>query len=116
MPGAELHYSTTVNTNHVSIGYYFIFLKSPLTHMTQSFIICNQGYTIERFVHGPEESYHDIQSWRYKDLPSVFGATDSGYQSHIVHTMAHLEGLLSRKTFKHPSLLQVGFTSYFPPQ
>ena len=37
------------------------------------FLINNDGYTIERIIHGPRMSYNDIQMWHYADLPKVFG-------------------------------------------
>ncbi|CAI7568129.1 unnamed protein product [Penicillium manginii] len=71
------------------------------------FIICNRGYTIERFVHAPSQAYHDVQPWRYRDLPAAFGATPGSYGSHSVRTMRHLEALMSRHSFRDPSILQV---------
>lgn len=36
------------------------------------FLINNNGYTIERVIHGAEMEYNDIQSWRYTELPKIF--------------------------------------------
>lgn len=44
--------------------------RVPLT----IFIINNDGYTIERFIHGMKASYNDIQPWRYLLAPAFFGA------------------------------------------
>ncbi|EHY53414.1 hypothetical protein HRR83_003622 [Exophiala dermatitidis] len=38
------------------------------------FILNNDGYTIERWIHGMRAGYNDIQPWRYLDAPSYFGA------------------------------------------
>ncbi|KAJ4149070.1 hypothetical protein NW754_000506 [Fusarium falciforme] len=38
------------------------------------FVLNNSGYTIERLIHGPNESYNDIQPWRILEAPSYFGA------------------------------------------
>lgn len=38
------------------------------------FIINNNGYTIERFIHGMDAHYNDVQPWRYLEAPSFFGA------------------------------------------
>lgn len=38
------------------------------------FIVNNNGYTIERFIHGFGEGYNDIQPWRHLEAPSYFGA------------------------------------------
>ena len=37
------------------------------------FLINNDGYTVERLIHGMEEPYNDINMWDYKALPKVFG-------------------------------------------
>ena len=37
------------------------------------FLINNDGYTIERVIHGPTMLYNDIQMWNYAELPHVFG-------------------------------------------
>lgn len=38
------------------------------------FVINNDGYTIERWIHGMKAGYNDIQPWRYLDTPNYFGA------------------------------------------
>lgn len=45
------------------------------------FVINNDGYTIERFIHGMKASYNDIQPWRYLLAAEFFGADtqDSEY-------------------------------------
>ncbi|OGT45215.1 MAG: hypothetical protein A3E83_08070 [Gammaproteobacteria bacterium RIFCSPHIGHO2_12_FULL_41_20] len=37
------------------------------------FLLDNDGYTVERLIHGPTMPYNDIQHWNYVDLPKVFG-------------------------------------------
>ncbi|KAK5944318.1 hypothetical protein PMZ80_003599 [Knufia obscura] len=51
--------------------------KLPLT----IFIINNDGYTIERFIHGMKATYNDIQPWNYLLAPAYFGAdlNDASY-------------------------------------
>lgn len=39
------------------------------------FLIDNDGYTVERVIHGPKMEYNDIQHWNYEKLPAVFGST-----------------------------------------
>ncbi|UJS27081.1 alpha-keto acid decarboxylase family protein [Macrococcoides canis] len=41
------------------------------------FVINNDGYTVERLIHGMEEPYNDIQMWNYKQLPEVFGGKET---------------------------------------
>jgi pyruvate decarboxylase len=38
------------------------------------FVINNDGYTIERWIHGMKANYNDVQPWRYLEAPSYFGA------------------------------------------
>lgn len=42
-------------------------------------LINNDGYTIERCIHGREQGYNDIGRWRYLLAPALFGAPDSSY-------------------------------------
>jgi pyruvate decarboxylase/indolepyruvate decarboxylase len=37
------------------------------------FLLNNDGYTVERLIHGPNMPYNDIQPWHYEHLPAVFG-------------------------------------------
>lgn len=36
------------------------------------FIINNDGYTIEKLIHGPERKYNEINMWDYKNLVNIF--------------------------------------------
>ncbi|KAI3317296.1 pyruvate decarboxylase [Xylariaceae sp. AK1471] len=38
------------------------------------FLINNDGYTIERVIHGLKQGYNDVATWRYTEAPSFFGA------------------------------------------
>ncbi|KAB2451856.1 alpha-keto acid decarboxylase family protein [Bacillus sp. CH126_4D] len=40
------------------------------------FLINNNGYTVERAIHGQNESYNDIQMWDYTKLANVFGSEE----------------------------------------
>jgi len=35
------------------------------------FVLNNQGYAIERAIHGPEQSYNDIAPWNWTQLPAA---------------------------------------------
>lgn len=39
------------------------------------FIINNDGYTVERYIHGANRHYNDINMWDYKSLPQVFNGS-----------------------------------------
>ncbi|WP_239738411.1 alpha-keto acid decarboxylase family protein [Mammaliicoccus sp. H-M32] len=56
------------------------------------FVINNDGYTVERKIHGEHQPYNDIQMWDYKLLPVVFGGKDK-VAIHDVETSADLENV-----------------------
>lgn len=41
------------------------------------FLLNNQGYTIERVIHGPQQRYNDIPIWDWATLPKVLGKDKS---------------------------------------
>lgn len=53
------------------------------------FVINNDGYTVERMIHGEEAPYNDIKMWNYRALPSAFGAEDE-VDTHLVETEQQL--------------------------
>ncbi|KAI0150592.1 pyruvate decarboxylase [Xylariaceae sp. FL1272] len=63
------------------------------------FVICNDGYTIERFIHGMDATYNDVPEWKYRDLGTVFGGTDKTVKSYAVKTPDELEKLLADEDF-----------------
>ncbi|KAJ5081199.1 pyruvate decarboxylase [Penicillium angulare] len=71
------------------------------------FIICNNGYTVERLIHGEKQAYNDIQGWDHRLLPAVFGAKRGSYQTHRVETTEHLRDLFGSKGFTDCSVLQL---------
>ncbi|MCP9272468.1 alpha-keto acid decarboxylase family protein [Mycolicibacterium arenosum] len=40
-------------------------------------VVNNDGYTVERAIHGPEQHYNDIAAWRWTELPGVLGVADA---------------------------------------
>lgn len=63
------------------------------------FVICNQGYTIERLIHGWQDEYNDVQEWKYKELVPVFGAQEGSYATYRVETKDELQKLFQDKEF-----------------
>ena len=55
------------------------------------FLLNNDGYTIERVIHGPNMTYNDIQPWNYAELPKIFG---KGVFTAKVHTENELAEVL----------------------
>lgn len=78
------------------------------------FCICNDGYTIERFIHGMEAEYNDIQEWRYKDVLQTFGAKEGATKAYQVKTKKELEALLNDKEFNAANVLQ--FVEVYMPK
>ncbi|KAF1993998.1 pyruvate decarboxylase [Amniculicola lignicola CBS 123094] len=63
------------------------------------FVICNNGYTIERFIHGWEDKYNDVQEWKYRDLPAAFGARPDQYKTYRVDSKGGVEKLFRDEEF-----------------
>ncbi|MGW4093665.1 alpha-keto acid decarboxylase family protein [Nocardia sp. NPDC004750] len=63
-------------------------------HKPVIFLINNGGYTIERGYLGKTESYNDIATWAYADLPKVL-RPDTTARSYTVRTPADLRDALS---------------------
>jgi len=80
------------------------------------FVICNDGYTIERFIHGMDEAYNDIQPWKYKDLPAAFGAVEGQAKTYAVKTKDEVENLFSDKEFSSPDNSSLRFVELYMPK
>ena len=39
-------------------------------------VVNNDGYTVERLIHGIDEPYNDIVSWSWADIPTALGVTN----------------------------------------
>jgi TPP-dependent 2-oxoacid decarboxylase len=59
------------------------------------FLINNDGYTVERLIHGMTAPYNDIAPWRYAALPSVLGDADRSVGIRV-KTMSELEDALTQ--------------------
>lgn len=70
-------------------------------------MICNEGYTIERMIHGMDASYNDIQQWHYKDLVAAFGADPKNSKTFQIKTKQEAENLFNDKEFSSAPYLQV---------
>ncbi|MGH7912072.1 MAG: alpha-keto acid decarboxylase family protein, partial [Candidatus Dormibacteraceae bacterium] len=56
-------------------------------------VVDNDGYTVERAIHGPEEPYNDIPRWDWERLPDLY-APGTPARSHVVRTAGELEEAL----------------------
>ena len=63
------------------------------------FLIENDGYTIERFVHGPEAGYNDIPQWQYRKIAEAMlperKANSKKFKTWHISTRRELENLLN---------------------
>jgi pyruvate decarboxylase len=56
------------------------------------------------------QAYNDIQPWKFKDLPAVFGATPENHATYVVKTPQEMEKLLNDQKFGDAEVLQVSLT------
>jgi pyruvate decarboxylase len=75
------------------------------------FVINNNGYAIERAIHGPEQNYNDVSAmWDYQKMLEFFGARqDLGVQSksRAAKTVEELEAVLNDESFASGKTYQV---------
>jgi hypothetical protein len=64
-------------------------------------IVDNDGYTVERAIHGPDEPYNGIARWDWTRLPAVF-APGSAAPAHQASTVGELACAL-RQANRAPS-------------
>ncbi|KAJ5377359.1 pyruvate decarboxylase [Penicillium cataractarum] len=64
------------------------------------FIVNNDGYTIERAIHGRKQAYNDLATWRHELALGFFGADEK--QSHSsARTYSELEEVLNDDRIKN---------------
>jgi pyruvate decarboxylase len=61
------------------------------------FVINNDGYTIERAIHGLTEEYNDIGRWNYLLAPEFFGSAKGSVRTATAKTWGELESVLNDK-------------------
>ncbi|KAG5986765.1 hypothetical protein E4U43_005365 [Claviceps pusilla] len=59
-------------------------------------LINNDGYSIERFIHGRKQAYNDVARWRYLEAPSFFGAPKDTFTA-SASTWAELKAILDNE-------------------
>ncbi|KFA61351.1 hypothetical protein S40285_05856, partial [Stachybotrys chlorohalonatus IBT 40285] len=77
------------------------------------FVICNEGYTIERYIHGMEAEYNDIAQWNFKGLVEVFGGTKTS-RKFMIKTRDQVNALFAEDNFNSASCLQ--FVELYMPK
>ncbi|KAL8716886.1 MAG: hypothetical protein Q9225_005820 [Loekoesia sp. 1 TL-2023] len=78
------------------------------------FLICNEGYTIERYIHGMDAAYNDISQWKFKDLIPTFGGTPQNSRTYQVKNKQEAEDLFNDKSFAQAEVLQ--FVELYMPK
>ncbi|RAH82461.1 pyruvate decarboxylase [Aspergillus japonicus CBS 114.51] len=58
------------------------------------FVVNNDGYTIERCIHGRQQAYNDITRWRYLQAPQLFGGGEEVFTA-SARTWDELGGILT---------------------
>ncbi|KIW81003.1 hypothetical protein Z517_04026 [Fonsecaea pedrosoi CBS 271.37] len=75
------------------------------------FVINNNGYAIERAIHGPKQGYNDVSMmWDYQKMLDFFGAReDNGVKakSHATKTVEELEAVLNDDDFASGNSIQL---------
>lgn len=56
-------------------------------------LVNNDGYTVERAIHGPAALYNDIVTWQWRDIPAALGIRNP--LSHRVTTCGELDAALA---------------------
>lgn len=69
------------------------------------FVLNNDGYTIERLIHGENAQYNEIQPWKNLDLLPLFSAKD--YETHRVATTGEWDKLTQDKSFNEYSKIRM---------
>lgn len=69
------------------------------------FVLNNDGYTIERLIHGENATYNDIQPWDNLALLPLFNAKD--YEAIRVSTVKEVETLFNNAAFNENSRIRM---------
>ncbi|KAH8592241.1 thiamine diphosphate-binding protein [Bisporella sp. PMI_857] len=77
------------------------------------FVICNEGFTIERHIHGMEAAYNDIQPWKHTLIPELFNGElakpkeAQPPKTHVLKTKSEVEKLFTNEGFNKGEQLQI---------
>jgi alpha-keto-acid decarboxylase len=68
-------------------------------------VVNNDGYTVERAIHGESATYNDIVGWSWTELPDAFGVTDA--LTFRVQTYGQLDEALAAATASKDRLVLI---------
>lgn len=69
-------------------------------------VLNNDGYVIERKIHGENAAYNEIASWRWQEMLHFFGAKDGSTASYRVKNRKELEALFGNAEFAKADKIQ----------
>lgn len=69
------------------------------------FVLNNDGYTIERLIHGETATYNDINPWKYTKILELFNAKN--YESISLGTTGELDNLFDDAEFNKPNKIRL---------
>lgn len=69
-------------------------------------LVNNDGYTVERAIHGPDKSYNDIAAWRWTELPHALGGDENTATGVRVETAKQLVAALYSATADRLTLIE----------
>jgi pyruvate decarboxylase len=71
------------------------------------FVINNNGYTIERMIHGMDAIYNDITPWKHTQLLDTFGADPKNSKNYQIRTKTDVERLFHDEEFCAAKCIQL---------
>ncbi|KAL8286376.1 hypothetical protein RQP46_004393 [Phenoliferia psychrophenolica] len=70
-------------------------------------VLNNDGYVIERLIHGTDRVYNDISRWKWQELLSFFNADNVPSRSWLANNRAEFERVLDDKEFQKADVCQL---------
>ncbi|GAA6000098.1 alpha-keto acid decarboxylase family protein [Rhodotorula paludigena] len=72
-------------------------------------VLNNDGYTIEKLIHGETARYNDISSWKWQSMLDFFNASSQPFptKSWLANTRGELEAILHDQEFQAADKIQV---------
>lgn len=69
-------------------------------------VLNNDGYVIERKIHGENAAYNEIASWRWQEMLHFFGAKEGSTASYRVSNRKELDQLFGDADFAKADKMQ----------
>ncbi|ODV82584.1 hypothetical protein CANARDRAFT_10444 [[Candida] arabinofermentans NRRL YB-2248] len=70
------------------------------------FVLNNNGYTIEKLIHGPKKQYNNIQPWDHSKILELF-STNHLYENIRISTIGEAETIFNSETFNTPDKIRM---------